>query len=430
MMTRLAISGYRSLRDVRVTLGALNVVTGANGSGKSSLYRALKLLADIAQGRIIQSLAAEGGLQSTLWAGPEAFSRAMKAGKQPVQGAGAEKSDQSEAWVLGRRLWLRHRPRAPSSGMFLNDPAIKVESLWTGERLGRSNAFAIRTGPFVRIRNDNGEWREAYQHLEPFDSMMTHCSDPREALELLVLRERMRDWRFYDHLRTDRDAPSRKPQVGTYTPVLASDGSDLAAAVQTIREIGDARQLDAAISDAFPGARIDVSGSDGYFELEMRQHGLLRPLKAAELSDGTLRYLLLVAALLSPRPPTLMILNEPETSLHPDLLPPLARLIEQAASARRSWWSHMPRRWFPRSRMAPIAHRSSWKRISAKPSSGTARHPNGRGLSGNRPAGSLVRGDPGAGLALRRGDLDLGHQLGDLATQREWRRRGPSGRRG
>ena len=86
MMTRLAISGYRSLRDIRVPLGALNVVTGANGSGKSSLYRALKLLADIAQGRIIQSLAAEGGLQSTLWAGPEAFSRAMKAGTQPVQG--------------------------------------------------------------------------------------------------------------------------------------------------------------------------------------------------------------------------------------------------------------------------------------------------------------------------------------------------------
>src|SRR5204863_1279380 len=83
--------------------------------------------------------------------------------------------------------------------------------------------------------------------------------------------------------------------------------------------------------DAFPGASIDVRDSDGYFEIEMRQHGLLRPLSAAELSDGTLRYLLLVAALLSPRPPTLMILNEPETSLHPDLLPALARLIAQAA---------------------------------------------------------------------------------------------------
>src|SRR6202790_2527823 len=86
MITRLAISGYRSLREVKVTLGALNIVTGANGSGKSSLYRALRLLADIAQGRIIQSLAVEGGLTSALWAGPEQFSRAMKQGTQPVEG--------------------------------------------------------------------------------------------------------------------------------------------------------------------------------------------------------------------------------------------------------------------------------------------------------------------------------------------------------
>ena len=101
--------------------------------------------------------------------------------------------------------------------------------------------------------------------------------------------------------------------------------------MQTIREIGSDAELDAAIADAFPGAGVEIATTDGYFELEMQQHGLLRPLKAAELSDGTLRYLLLIAALLSPRPPSLMILNEPETSLHPALLPPLARLIAQAA---------------------------------------------------------------------------------------------------
>jgi len=335
MITKIAISGYRSLRDVRLSLGPLNVVTGANGSGKSSLYRAVRLLADIAQGRIIASLAAEGGLPSTLWAGPEQFSRAMKRGDDPVQGTVRKASVSLKLGFAGddygyaMDLGLPLPPRSTSK--FARDPAIKTESQWTGDTLGRNNVFAARNGPSVRIRDDGGAWRQIMAHLDAFDSMMTHCSDPREAPELLFLRERMRQWRFYDHFDTGREAPARRPQIGTYTPVLASDGADLAAAVQTIREIGNPIELDEAIADAFPGCRVDIASSDGYFELLMSQHGLLRPLKAAELSDGTLRYLLLVAALLSPRPPALMILNEPETSLHPDLLPALARLIAQAA---------------------------------------------------------------------------------------------------
>ena len=258
----------------------------------------------------------------------------MKTGTQPVQGTvrrnpvslklGFSGEDYGYAIDLGL-------PLPDVTSKFASDPEIKSESLWTGERLGRANAFALRNGRSVRIRNDAGEWRQAYQHLAPFDSMMTHCSDPREAIELLVLRERMRDWRFYDHMRTDPDAPARKPQVGTYTPVLAADGSDLAAAIQTIREIGDGEAMNNAIADAFPGGSVAVATTGAYFQVQMRQHGLLRPLLASELSDGTLRYLLLIAALLSPRPPALMILNEPETSLHPDLLPSLARLIVQAS---------------------------------------------------------------------------------------------------
>ncbi len=333
MITKVAIAGYRSLRDVKLVLGPLNVVTGPNGSGKSSLYRALRLLADVAQGRIIQSLAAEGGLSSTLWAGPESFSRAVKSGHHPVQGTVRKSVISLKLGFAGDDYGYAIDLGLPqgSPSAFARDPEIKAESLWTGETLGRSNVFAARNGPAVRIRSDAGDWRPVFHNLAPFDSMMTHCGDPRDALELLLLRERMRDWRFYDHLRTDRDAPARRPQVGTYTPVLGSDGSDLAAAIATIRAIGSDVELRAAIADAFPGAGIEVADSDGYFELEMRQHGLLRPLKAAELSDGTLRYLLLIAALLSPRPSSLMILNEPETSLHPDLLPPLARLIAQAA---------------------------------------------------------------------------------------------------
>ena len=62
MLTKLAISGYRSIRDLSVSLGDLNVVTGANGSGKSNLYRALRLLVQAAHGGLHDSLAREGGL--------------------------------------------------------------------------------------------------------------------------------------------------------------------------------------------------------------------------------------------------------------------------------------------------------------------------------------------------------------------------------
>ncbi|HEY6924820.1 MAG TPA: AAA family ATPase [Steroidobacteraceae bacterium] len=162
-------------------------------------------------------------------------------------------------------------------------------------------------------------------------------ADPERAPELLRLREEVRSWRFYDHFRADSEAAARQIQIGTRTPALAHDGRDVAAAIQTIIESGDRSALDRAVEDAFPGARVYVEHGGARFSLLFSQHGLLRPLSAAELSDGTLRYLLWIAALLTPRPPALMILNEPETSLHPDLLPALARLISEVAKRTQIW---------------------------------------------------------------------------------------------
>ena len=129
----------------------------------------------------------------------------------------------------------------------------------------------------------------------------------------------------------DATAPSRLPQVGTRTAILSDDGRDLAAAVQTVIEAGF-DDLQRAVADAFDGATVSVAVHDGLFDLQLHQRGMLRPLRAAELSDGTLRFLLWAAALMSPRPPSLMVLNEPETSLHPELVRPLASLIRAAAS--------------------------------------------------------------------------------------------------
>jgi predicted ATPase len=334
MLTTLAIANYRSLRELIVPLGPLNVITGPNGSGKSNLYRALRLLALTARGGVIPSLAREGGLQSTLWAGPERFSRAVSAGEHEVQGTVRKDAVSLKLGFAGETFGYAidlGLPPPASTSQFSLDPVIKRECIWSGPLLRPSALLVDRQGPMIRIRADK-DWSTLAQPVASFDSMMTEYADPRSAPEMIAVREQIRSWRFYDHFRTDEHAPARQVQIGTHSPVLADDGANLAAALQTIREIGDGAALDATIGDAFPGARVEIVNRDGRFEVALRQEGLLRSLRGAELSDGTLRYLLLAAALLSPRPPALLVLDEPETSLHPDLLPSLARLIARAST--------------------------------------------------------------------------------------------------
>lgn len=345
MLTTIAVSNYRSLRELAMPLGRLNLITGANGCGKSNLYRALRLLAETAQGGVVHALAREGGLSSTLWAGPEQLSRGMRRREVPVQGGPRSGPVSLKLGFAGEDFGYAIDLGLPvkTGSAFTYDPEIKVEAIWGGAFLKSSNLLVERRGAMVRVR-EGREWRVLSEHLNTFESVFTQLSDPARAPEILSLRESIRSWRFYDHFRSDVDAPARHPQLGTRTTALSHDGRDLAAAWQTVLEIGDPQALAIAVDDAFPEAKVRIAIDDGRFQLYFDQTGLLRPLSAAELSDGTLRYLLWIAALHTPRPPPLMILNEPETSLHPDLLPALARLIVQASRRSQVWViSHAPR---------------------------------------------------------------------------------------
>ena len=220
-----------------------------------------------------------------------------------------------------------------SESAFNLDPEIKRELVWSGEVLRPASMLVRRRGPLVELR-DGRDWLPVDPRLRTLRVDADRGDRPGAGAGAAAGSAS----RSAPGGSTTTSAPitRRRPgqtQIGTRTPVLHHDGRDLAAALQTIVEIGDAGRCCTPPSPTpSRGSTLTVRVDAGRFDLQLSAHGLLRPLGAAELSDGTLRYLLLVAALLSPRPPGLMVLNEPETSLHPDLLAPLARLIGQASA--------------------------------------------------------------------------------------------------
>lgn len=321
-LQRLTVRGYRSLLDVSLAAGPVTVVQGGNGTGKSNLYRALGLVSAAAQGTLAHAIAAEGGMGSILWAG------ARRKGPQRVE-VEVEWTDLRYRLVLGL-------PQTVGPDPFPLDPEVKSEVIEVAAG-SRWLTVAERTNASAMMRDDDGERVTFPFDLWRGESMLTQLRDPRAFPIAAEVRARIADWRLYHEFRTGADAPARSPQLGVYTSQLAADGADLAAAFATIRHVGDVSRYQDLVGAAFDGARVghEVDGA-GRFSLTL-DTGLTRPLAASELSDGTLRFLCLLTALRSPRPASFVAFNEPETSLHPDLLPTLAQVIAERSGDSQIW---------------------------------------------------------------------------------------------
>jgi predicted ATPase len=194
----------------------------------------------------------------------------------------------------------------------------------------------------VRARDESGAWVVFPFAVSPSETALGELREPHRFPVLSAIRQELMEWRFYHHFRTDLNSPLRWPRPGCQTPVLDHQGHDLAAALATIDEIGNRPELARSIDRAFPGCTLEIRGpsrehpADG-FSFALKDPNFQRSLGAGELSDGTLHYLCLVAALMSPRPPNMLVLNEPETSIYPQLLEPLACLIAQASENSQVW---------------------------------------------------------------------------------------------
>jgi len=320
MLESIHIRGYRSLRDFRLRLGDVTVVTGQNGVGKSNLYRALAMIQRMADGRFAETIADEGGMPGMLWAGDRRKDEAMR--------VMWNLKDTDFEYEIDCGL-IPTSPGDPT--MFRTDPDVKSETLRFSA--SKSRVMAKRKGPVVELRNPEGKMEDSPLPLFYPESMLSEVRDANRFPALAAARETFLAWRFYHQFRSDADSPMRRPRVGFWSPVLAHDGSNLAATLQTIRESGKERELDDIIDQAFPGISWDAVDAEGRFQLQISKPELRRCFQASELSDGTLRFFCLCAAFLTERLPPLLILNEPETSLHTDLIPPLADLISRTPAS-------------------------------------------------------------------------------------------------
>ena len=252
-LSHLGVAGYRSLQQLMLPLVSADSENWTSADTKSEPPES-DGGAVAARGDLVATLAAEGGLPAVLWAGPERGSQ----GSRLRLGFAGE--------TLSYAIELGYRADDQTSA-FLLDPEIKREWIWAGGAFHPRSLLVQRSGAVVERCGD----RHSPLALEvaPHESLFTAVSDPLEAPEVFQLRRTILSWRFYDSFRTDRLAPARLARISTRTPSLAADGGDLAAAVQTIVEIGDGEGLQAAIGDAFPGCRLAVDTSQPSFRLQL-----------------------------------------------------------------------------------------------------------------------------------------------------------------
>jgi predicted ATPase len=320
IIDEIAISGYRSLEEISLELGNVTVLVGPNGCGKSNIYQAIQHIASAATGQFGRRIAEEGGIPSILWAG------GWKKNEKPRVKLTVKFDELIYEMEFGRI------PDSDRVGLayFKQDPDIKLETVQI--QTGKKRVTLLeRKRSAISARNMDGRTQTYPEAISESESVLSELREPHKFPELSQLRSEFLKWRFYHDFRTDFESPLREPQLGTMTHTLSHDGRDLAATLHTIRAVGNANKLDEQIDNAFPYSQLNIREWKGVLDMEMTVPGLYRPLNTKEFSDGTLQYLCLLAALSSPRPAPFVVLNEPETSIHQDLMRPLSELIKSAS---------------------------------------------------------------------------------------------------
>ena len=328
-LKKLEIKGFRSLKDVVWEPGNLNVVIGENGSGKSNLLSALKLLQESANKRLRDSVLAQGGLRRILW---------------------DHRASEIEFWInfeveaggpglppWGLQYQLAVIPFGFGAGYSIDHETVTYHSAGNPVLLLESDPFRCEIKAWNGDNMVDMSGPDGVQRVDPVYEGETAFSlygtvEPR-FVKLLRL---FLNLRVYQDLTTHGASRLREAAVARVEQRLDSDGQNLAPLLHTLYEESRdfKRTVNGAMIAAFGSEFEELSfppAADQKIQLAVRWKSLKDPISAASLSDGTLRFLMLVAALANPEPVPLIAIDEPEAGLHPRMLPIIAELAAAAS---------------------------------------------------------------------------------------------------
>ncbi len=325
-ISRLNIRGFRSLRDVTWEPGRLNVLIGPNGSGKSNLLRALMLLQKAVQGELPEAILRAGGISPLLWDG-QVSELSWSARVDPP----LDRRRESEA--LSYELGLRQLGSG-SSYRIERELLAELPLQATGE----VRKFLERTPQRAVFFDPPERWVTAQRDDLPDDqTLLSLIAGPFGNPVLTGFRTVVDGWAVHHDMRVDPGAEVRQAAVARVEHRVNADGQNLIPVLHTFytgsREFK--RSIDDAMRVAFSGDYEELvfpPAADQRVQLRVRWRTLRSEQTMADLSDGTIRFLMLLAILNAPSPGEMIAIDEPETGLHPSMLPIIAEHAAEAAT--------------------------------------------------------------------------------------------------
>jgi predicted ATPase len=311
---KVSVAGFRRLTTLDFHLRPLTVLIGANGVGKSSFLDALSLLASSAQGGLNAAISRMSGLSAMMtYDRAEAIELGISMdvpGREPLDYT-LRLAPQGVAYEIEREALSQHRPH-------YQHPFYHIDSRRTDIKY-----FEMDQGRLVRPN---------WEH-NPLETSLSQV--PKLFREPEEFRRNLASSTFYHVLDVEQSSPVRLPQAMRPASLPGKNGEDLVSCLFSLREADRDRfeAVEDALHSAFPGfERLDFPPvAAGTLAMTWRDKSFSKPLFMHQVSEGMLRFLWLATLLQSPGLTALTLLDEPEVSLHPELLSLLADLLREAS---------------------------------------------------------------------------------------------------